>query len=208
MELAVIGGETVYEGGQNVAKNVLILKGSPRREGNSAILAEQVAAGAKEAGGQVETVYLHELDIRPCDACDTCQKGDIDCVIEDDMQTLYPKVRAADAVVYASPIYWFSISAQLKLFIDRCYAMGEGEDEPENYELAGKKIGVVLTYGDVDPYASGAINAIRMFQDIFRYVPAEIVGIVYGNAMDEGEIKKNAEVMQRAFDLGAKLAGE
>jgi multimeric flavodoxin WrbA len=191
-----------------VAKNVLILKGSPRREGNSAILAEQVAAGAKEAGGQVETVYLHELDIQPCDACDTCQAGDIDCVIEDDMQALYPKVRAADAVVYASPIYWFSVSAQLKLFIDRCYAMGEGEDEPEKYALAGKKIGVVLTYGGDDPYDSGAINAIRMFQDIFRYVPAEIVDIVYGYAMDEGEIKKNAEVIQRAFDLGTKLAAE
>ena len=191
-----------------MANNVLILKGSPRREGNSAILAEQVAAGAKEAGGQVETVYLHELDIQPCDACDTCQAGDIDCVVEDDMQDLYPKVRAADALVYASPVYWFSVSAQLKLFIDRCYAMGEGEDEPENHGLVGKKIGVVLTYGGDDPYDSGAINAIRMFQDMFRYVPSEIVDIVYGYAMDEGEIKGNAKVMQRAFDLGTKLAGE
>ena len=191
-----------------MAKNVLILKGSPRQAGNSATLAEQVAAGAKEAGGQVETVYLHELDIEPCDACDICQKGDIDCVIEDDMQELYPKVRAADAVVYASPIYWFSVSAQLKLFIDRCYAMADGEDAPADYGLAGKKIGVALTYGDVDPYSSGAVNAIRMFQDMFRYVPSEIVDIVYGYAMDEGEIKGNAKVMQRAFDLGTKLAGE
>ena len=124
------------------------------------------------------------------------------------MQALYPKVRAADAVVYASPIYWFSVSAQLKLFIDRCYAMADDVDEPKEYALAGKEIGVVLTYGGDDPYDSGAINAIRMFQDIFRYVPAEIVDIVYGYAMDEGEIKKNAEVMQRAFDLGTKLAGE
>jgi multimeric flavodoxin WrbA len=190
-----------------VATNVLILKGSPRREGNSAILADQVAAGAKEAGGQVESVFLHELDIQPCDACDTCQKGDVDCVIEDDMQELYPKLRAADAVVYASPIYWFSVSAQLKLFIDRCYAMGEDTDDPASYELTGKKIGVVLTYGGADPYDSGAVNAIRMFQDIFRYVPAEIVDIVYGSAMDEGEIKEDAEVMQRAFELGTKLAG-
>jgi multimeric flavodoxin WrbA len=198
-------GEAACEGGQSVAKNVLILKGSPRREGNSAILADQVAAGAKEAGGQVESVYLHELDIQPCDACDTCQKGDIDCVIEDDMQELYPKVRAADAVVYASPIYWFSVSAQLKLFIDRCYAMADDEDAPADYGLAGKKIGVALTYGDVDPYSSGAVNAIRMFQDIFRFIPAEIVDIVYGEATDEGEIKENAEVMKRAFDLGTKL---
>jgi multimeric flavodoxin WrbA len=207
-EMTPIGSQIVYDGGENVAKKVLILNGSPRREGNSATLAEQVAAGAKEAGGQVETVHLHELDIQPCDACDTCQAGDIDCVIEDDMQDLYPKVSAADAIVYASPIYWFSVSAQLKLFIDRCYAMGEDTDEPTDYALAGKKIGVVLTYGGDDPYDSGAINAIRMFQDIFRYVPAEIVDIVYGSAMDEGEIKENAELMKRAFELGANLAAE
>ena len=72
----------------------------------------------------------------------------------------------------------------------------------------GKKIGVVLTYGEVDPYSSGAVNAIRMFQDIFRFIPAEIVDIVYGEATDEGEIKENAEVMKRAFDLGTKLAAE
>jgi multimeric flavodoxin WrbA len=192
-----------------VVKNVLILKGSPRQEGNSAILAEQAAAGAKQAGGQVETVSLHELDIRPCDACDMCQGSvDIDCVIEDDMQALYPKVRAADAIVYASPVYWFSVSAQLKLFIDRCYGIWDEEEAPEDSDLAGKKIGVVLTYGGNDPYESGAINAIRMFQDMFRYVPSEIVDIVYGYAMNEGEIKGNAEVMKRAFDLGTKLAGE
>jgi multimeric flavodoxin WrbA len=207
VEVTIVRGEIVYQGGQNVAKNVLILKGSPRREGNSAILAEQVAAGAKEAGGHVETVDLHELDIQPCDACDTCQAGDIDCVIEDDMQELFPKVRAADALVYASPVYWFSVSAQLKLFIDRCYGMGEEADEAKEYAFAGKDIGVVLTYGGDDPYDSGAINAIRMFQDIFRYAPARIVDIVYGSAMDEGEIEGNAKVMQRAFDLGTKLAG-
>ena len=188
-----------------MATNVLILKGSPRREGNSSILADQVAAGVKEAGGQVESVCLHELEIQPCDACDTCQNGDIDCVIEDDMQELYPKVRAADAVVYASPIYWFSVSAQLKLFIDRCYAMSDDSDDSTTYDLTGKKIGVVLTYGGDDPYDSGATNAIRMFQDMFRYIGAEIVDTVYGSAMEEGEIKENAEVMRRAFDLGAQL---
>ena len=83
---------------------VLIVKGSPRARGNSASLAEQVAAGARDAGAQVEEVYLHGLDIRPCDGCDFCQgEADMGCVIEDDMQLLYPKIREADAIVYASP---------------------------------------------------------------------------------------------------------
>ena len=186
--------------------NVLIVKGSPRENGNSAALADQVAAGAEAAGAKVETCYLHAMDIQPCDACDFCQDAaDTGCVIDDDMQALYPKVREADALVYASPVYWFTISAQMKLFMDRCYALGGDEDYASEHALAGKRIGIILTYGGDDPFDSGAINAIRTFQDIFDYVPAEIVGIVYGYASDPGEIKSNHALMQKAFKLGEKL---
>ena len=85
-----------------MAKKVLILKGSPREKGNSAVLAEQVAAGATEAGAAVESVYLHGLDIRSCDACDLCQEQGDGCVIEDDMQILYPKLEEADAILYVT----------------------------------------------------------------------------------------------------------
>jgi len=189
-----------------MSKKIIIVKGSPRKAGNSAMLAEQVAAGAQAAGAEVESIYLHGLDIRPCDACEACQESaDTDCIIDDDMQTLYPKIRQADAIVYASPIYWFTVSAQLKLFIDRCYSLG-GEDYVQDHALAGKRIGVVLTYGGDDPFDSGAINAIRTFQDMFDYIPAEIVGIVYGYADAAGEIRRNGQVMEKARQLGAKLA--
>ncbi len=191
-----------------MSKKIIIVKGSPRKSGNSATLAEQVAAGAQAAGAEVESFYLHGLDIQPCDACEACQgAADLDCIIDDDMQTLYPKVRQADAIVYASPIYWFTVSAQLKLFMDRCYSLG-GEDYVEDHALAGKHIGVVLTYGGDDPYDSGAINAIRTFQDMFDYIPAKIVDIVYGYADAAGEIRRNEEVMEKARELGAKLASD
>jgi multimeric flavodoxin WrbA len=191
-----------------MSKKIIIVKGSPRKAGNSAILAEQVAEGARAAGAEVESIYLHGLDIRPCDACEACQgAADLDCIIDDDMQTLYPKIRQADAIVYASPIYWFTISAQLKLFIDRCYSLG-GEDYAQDHALAGKRIGVVLTYGGDDPFDSGAINAIRTFQDMFNYIPAEIVGIVYGYADAPGEIRRDEQVMEKARQLGVKLASD
>ena len=186
---------------------VLIVKGSPRENGNSAALADQVAAGAQAAGAEVEIVYLHGMDIQPCDACDFCQDApDAGCVIQDDMQPLYPKVREADALVYASPIYWFTVSAQMKLFMDRCYALGGESDYASEHALAGKRIGIVLTYGGDDPFDSGAINAIRTFQDTFNYVPADIVDIVYGYASDPGEVKGNHTLMQKAFQLGERLA--
>jgi multimeric flavodoxin WrbA len=188
---------------------VLIVKGSPRARGNSATLAEQVAAGVRDAGAQVEEVYLHGLDIRACDGCDFCQvTAEMGCAIEDDMQMLYPKIRSADAIVYASPVYWFTVSAQLKLFMDRCYALGGGSDYEASHALAGKRIGIVLTYGGDDPFDSGAVNAIRTFQDVFNYIPAEIVGMVYGCASEAGEIRRNEELMDQAFQLGQKLGFE
>jgi multimeric flavodoxin WrbA len=189
------------------SQQIVIVKGSPREVGNSAILAGQVAAGAEAAGAEVESFYLHGMDIQPCDACDSCQgAADMDCIIDDDMQILYPKLREVDAIVYASPIYWFTVSAQMKLFMDRCYGLGDDISEPEDHVLAGKRVGIVLTYGGDDPFDSGAVNAIRTFQDTFNYIPAEIVGIVYGAALEAGEIRKDQEVMGKAYELGNKLA--
>jgi len=185
-------------------KNILILKGSPREKSNSSALADQVALGAREEGAQVDVFTLNDMKILPCDACDMCQEIDEDCVFDDDMQILYPKLRQADAIVIASPIYWFTISAQTKLCIDRWYAL----ESPNGNALKGKQFGILLTYGDSDPYTSGAINAIRTFQDMTHYLGADIVGIVYASAMDEGDISKQPKVLEKAYTLGKKLGAE
>ncbi len=181
-------------------KQILILKSSPRKRANSSLLADRAAAGARAAGAAVESTDLHGLHLRPCDGCDFCQ-GTAECVIADDMQMLYPKLRAADAIVIASPIYWFALSAQAKLCIDRWYAL----QGPDGHALAGKQFGLLLTYGDGDPFISGAVNAIRSFQDMCRYLRADLAGIVYGSASDPGEIQGQPELLQRAYELGAQL---
>ncbi len=186
-----------------MSKSILILKGSPREKGNSATLAAQVFAGAKEGGAQVENVYLHGMDIRPCDACDFCQEGDVGCVVKDDMQSLYPKLEQADAIVIASPIYWFTISAQIKLCIDRWYAL----ESSQGSALKGKQLGVVLVYGDTDLYTSGGINAIHTFESITRYIGMDMVEVVHGSAMDVGDAEKQPKLLERAYKLGQKLAG-
>jgi multimeric flavodoxin WrbA len=186
------------------SKRVVIVKGSPREKGNTAFLADRVAEGAKAAGAFVESFTLHNMDISPCDACDACHVEPYGgCVVGDDMQLLYPRLLDADAIVIASPVYWFTVSAQTKLFMDRCYALVDAD----GYLMRGKKIGIVMTYGDDDPFASGAINAFRTFQDGFSYVGAQIVGMVYGSASDPGEIEGNTEVTAKAYALGQELAG-
>jgi multimeric flavodoxin WrbA len=181
---------------------VLILLGSPRKNGNSAILADKLAAGVKDAGGDPVVVFLQALKISPCNACNACLKNPANgCVIQDDMQSIYPQLKAAHAVVLASPVYWFNYSAQLKTVIDRTYAI-QGDN---TYALTGKKVGILLTYGDVDLNASGGVNALRSLQDMCRFVKADIVGIVHGSADRPGDITKNTDLLTQAFELGKKM---
>jgi len=184
---------------------VIIVIGSPRKRGNSATLAQRVNDGAKAAGADVESYYLHYMDIKPCTACDVCREDTAeDCNITDDMEGLYPKLRKTDALVIASPIYYFTVSAQTKLFMDRCYALGG----PQGNALRGKRIGIILTYEGADPFSSGAVNAIRMFQDAYNYVGANIVEMVYGSASAAGEIKHNHDLMGKAYLMGKRLVTE
>jgi multimeric flavodoxin WrbA len=186
-----------------MGKKVLILKGSPRERGNSAALSERVAAGAAEAGWRVESVSLQSMDIRACDGCDLCKETGEFCVIEDDMQSLYPKLIEADAIVLASPVYWFTYSAQLKLCIDRWYGLWNAQKDV----FRGKPVGIVLTYGDTDLYTSGGINAVHTFESMFGFLQAPIIGMVHGSANDPGDAEKDPDLMQAAYELGRKIAG-
>ena len=184
-------------------KQVLVILGSPRKKGNSSTLAARISRGAKSAGAEVETVFLHSLRISPCRGCDTCKKPDSKgCAIKDDMQEIYRKLTKAEAWVIASPVYWFTMSAQTKIFMDRCYGLTAYAENA----FGGKRIAIAMSYGDSDPFNSGCVNALRSFQDAYRYAGARIVGMVYGSAEEPGEIASNAELMAQAEEIGKKLA--
>lgn len=188
-------------------KRVLVLLGSPRKKGNSTTLARQITKGAESMGAQVETLYLNGLKISPCQGCYTCQQEERPgCAVNDDMQAVYPKLLESDAWVIASPVYWFSMSAQIKIFMDRCFAMFR--DTPEQSPFFNKRIAIAMSYGDSDAFNSGCVNALRSFQDAYNYVGAKIVGMVYGSAEKPGEIGSNQNLMQQAEELGKKLVGD
>jgi multimeric flavodoxin WrbA len=186
-------------------KKVLVLLGSPRKKGNSAILAEKITKGAMSAGAEVETVFLHGLNIAPCKSCYACQKPKSKgCSIDDDMQPIYHAMQEADAWVIASPVYWFNMSSQIKVWMDRCFAFPAYAKNP----FAGKRIAIAMSYGGEDPFDSGCVNALRTFQDAYGYVGSKIVGMIYGSAMGAGEIKANEALMKSAEELGRKLVRE
>jgi len=181
--------------------HIVILKGSPRKRGNSSMLADQAACGARDAGAAVESFFLHGMDIRPCRGCDACVKSGV-CVIKDDMRVVGPALRTADAVVLASPVYWFTYSAQLKACIDRWYALWH----PRNTLLKGKRIGIVLSYGDADLASSGGRNAVRALKDAAAFLGAEVTGCVHGSLDAVGDAEKNPRLMRAAYLLGRKIA--
>jgi multimeric flavodoxin WrbA len=180
---------------------IVILQGSPNAKGNTVKLSDEIARGASAAGAKVEKFFIQKLNIASCTACQGCQepkaKG---CVIEDDMYDIYKSAQAADAIVFASPIYWFTMSAQIKQVIDRFYAF----ITPDGHRFAGKKIGLAFTFGGDDVLDSGCINAIRTFQDAFAYIRAPITDIVYGSTAT-GSIRSNKALMRKARELGRKL---
>jgi multimeric flavodoxin WrbA len=203
METKLNGGVVMQT--EKNQKHVVALLGSPRKKGNSTVLAKQIIRGVESVGAKVETVYLNGLNIKPCQGCYACKKkNSTGCAVDDDMQSLYPKLKESDAWIIASPVYWFSMSAQTKIFMDRCFALWN-EDQEIN-PLYKKRIAIAMSYGDSDPFNSGCVNALRSFQDAYRYAGAEIIGMVYGSADEPGEISSNAELMAQAKEIGKKLA--
>lgn len=102
--------------------NILVLAGSPRQGGNTDILVEAFARGARESGHDVTIVSVRDVSVRPCMGCDACfRRGDMTCVQADDMPGVYALLSRADMLVVASPVYFYGVSSQLKAIIDRCH---------------------------------------------------------------------------------------
>ncbi len=183
-----------------MSRNILAVTGSPRVNGYSSFLADEVIKKLRAGGNHVELISLRETEIRPCSACDSCRKEGSDfCVIDDDMKPLYRKVAQSGAILLASPVYWFSIAAQMKLFIDRLY----GLNTEESKILQDKKFGIILSYGDDDPVGSGVINAIRSYEDMFRYTKSDLCRIIHKTEQPErtltSALEKDIEVMAEAL---------
>jgi multimeric flavodoxin WrbA len=183
--------------------NVLALQASPRKKGNTTTLTQALLEGLRASGvKEVNEVFLDGLDIRPCTNCDACLKKDGPfCVFDDDMQPLYRQFIDADLVVLATPIYWWCISAQLKLFIDRLYGLNF-DKHPERYR--GKKLALVFTHQEEHP-CSGAEIARKMFDEIADYTEMKIVGDLRYSS-DQKHVRNSPGALKEARELGLRLA--
>ena len=180
-----------------MVKKVLILSTSPRRNSNSEALAEAFAKGAAESGHKVELISLRGKELRFCQGCFACQKTG-KCVLRDDMQEIVPKMEQADVLVFATPIYYYEMSGQMKTLLDR-----------------GNPLFVAdYHFRDVFFLASAAEEEAEVPERarnglegwIACFPKARLAGSVFGGGVTEaGEMKDRPEKLKEAYDMGRSL---
>ena len=183
---------------------ILALFGSPRRGGNTDILLEEVLKGAETQGIEIERIFLSKLNILPCQECRKCEISG-NCIINDKMQEIYPKLIETDFVVLASPIFFYGVSAQTKIFIDRCQALWARKyilnQQPLNKKISERKgwfISVGATKGE--NLFRGAMLTVKYF---FDAIDIKYSGqLLFRNIDKKGAIKKHPTALKEAFKIG------
>jgi len=164
---------------------VVVLFGSPRKDGNTRQLVNTASDILKQKHHEVRMLFLNDLNIRPCQGCYAClPKGK--CKINDDMKDILKYMRESDIIIYATPLYWFGPSSQLKLVMDRSIAL---MDNDYNSRIEGKKAVTLVTLGDEN--LDTVKPLIQMFQMTF-----DLLGLTYAGhveapgCMEKGSVKK------------------
>lgn len=176
-----------------MGKKVLILSASPRKGGNSDTLCDQFLRGAKESGHQAEKVFLRDKKIGYCTGCGVCNKTH-QCAQDDDMAEVLEKMVRADVIVMATPVYFYTMNAQMKTVIDRV--------APRYSEVSDKEFYYLLTAADSDPkMLERTLECFRGFTEDCLTNPQER-GVVYGVGLWEiGDVQKSPALKQ-AYEMG------
>src|ERR1035437_2805621 len=176
--------------------------GSPRKNGNTNTLVQQVLEGAVETGAKTRTFLLNEMKYSGCQACDYCKSHE-KCKLEDDFGELLKELAEADGVVFGAPIYFSQFSGQMRLFLDRCYSLVNSD-----YSTRlpyGKKAIIVVAQGETDPAAyKGVYEEFR--DEISRFMGMDVKAtLVSAGYHTPGEVKNDVELMKKARTAGMQL---
>ena len=178
-------------------KKVLIISTSLRRNSNSDYIAREFERGAKDAGNEVEFVSLIGKKIDFCIGCLTCQLTQ-ECVIKDDANEIAEKVKNADVIVYATPIYYYEMSGQMKTLIDRMNCLF-----PSDYKFRDVYL-LAASAEDEESAMDGAVKGVQGWVDCFE--KATLAGVIRGTGLTEtGEAKKDEEILKKAYEMGKSV---
>ena len=170
---------------------ITVITGSARKNGTTNYMADEFIRGAKDSGHEVVSVNVAHKKIRGCMACEFCRNKEKGvCAQKDDMQDIYPEILSSDMIVFASPIYYFTLSAQLQAVIHRTYAI----DIPKNV----KKVALIMSSGSKFVYGAAITE---YFQSIVEYWGVENAGIFTANGRQNKSEKKRNELYKFGKNL-------
>jgi multimeric flavodoxin WrbA len=180
-----------------MSKMVLVISASPRKGGNSDTLCDQFVLGAKDSGNHTEKIFLREKKIGYCIACDHCHKNNGVCSQKDDMTEILNKMIESDVILMATPVYFYTMDAQMKTLIDRVAA--------RYTEIKNKEFYFIATAAD-DKKASleRTFEGLRGFTDCCLEGTKEM-GVIYGTGLWQKEDVKGTALMQQAYEMGKNV---
>jgi multimeric flavodoxin WrbA len=183
------------------AKQILILLGSPREDGNSTRLAFAFADAASARGHHVQSIRVPALDIAPCDGCNECWNTPATpCTIRDDMDSVYPLLRKAEVLVFATPLHFYTWSAPLKTLLDRLYCLVPRQ----RHSLQGKQTLLLAVAGDTRPAAFAGLKA--TYRLVAGYMQWKSLGEVLVPGVEaEANLSRKPRALARAAAVAAKL---
>ena len=179
-----------------MSKRVLILSGSPRKGGNSDLLCEEFLRGALDAGHEAEKIFLRSKKIAPCSACYYCSESGGVCAIQDDMGEILDKMAAADVIVMASPVYFYSICAQMKIVIDRCLARWKTFKNKEFYYI------MTAAWLD-DKVMDCTLECFRGFSGLLE--GSQEKGVLCAKGVYEVGTVKDTDFLAQAYEMGKSI---
>jgi multimeric flavodoxin WrbA len=185
---------------------ILGIMGSPRIGGNSDLLLDQALAGAMKAGGEVEKIILVQKKISGCYDCKKCNESGI-CAVKDDMPEIHQKILEAEAIIHSVPVYFWSMTAQMKAYLDRWCALFDANwrwHQAYFPKMKGKGMGLITVCGDPNVHTADPI--LHSFKNTADFTKMKWIGAVMASATEKGEIDTNETAKQEAFDLGRLAA--
>lgn len=179
-----------------MSKKVLIFSGSPRKGGNSDLLCDEFMRGAQESGNEVEKIFIRDKKIAYCTACYYCRDTGKGCAIKDDMAEILDKMLASDVIVMASPVYFYSIDAQMKTVIDRTVAKWR--------DIKNKEFYYIMTAAED---GNGVMDCtLECFRGLAACLDgSKEKGVIYGSGVYEAGVIKSTPYMQEAYEMGLNV---
>jgi len=186
-------------------KKVLILIGSPRKKGSTAVLAAEAERGARELGIETETVFLNDLNMKGCQACYWCKKNDVaECAVKDEMQKVHRLMQESDGIIVASPIYFAGVTAQTKAWLDRLFPYIGINLTPKM--PAGKRVSFIITQNQPDTRLFE--TPVATFMHMVGLTGLSVRDSMLACDLDAGIkplVTEKRDLMERAYGIGRDL---